>query len=177
MGYRDLLDAIKEREDLRKSYKKFKIGTTLRETAYNNFKSVRARAKKMADYARSEFSENKLYQHRNDPKKYWESIFEIMPSKRGKTSGGRINLIESNSGEEIEGNKTAEFINEFFAGIGDKLASKFQEAAGVNGGTVIGVTTNEVLDDMRAFDQQTKQYVKDINIYKSSGVKNILTRI
>lgn len=169
-----MLEAIKEREDIRKKYK---IISQECEATYNEFKILRARDKKMADIARSDFCENKLKEHNNDPKKYWESIFEIMPSKKGRTSRGLINLVDEERGVEIDEGHMANFINEFFVGIGNKLAEIFYNQDGDNVGPQLEVNTEETLDDMRALDQQSREYVYNINVYKASGVTNISSKI
>ena len=60
-----------------------------------------------------------------DPKKFWKSINDIIPnSKNNKTL---INLINENTNEDVPTDQTADFINQYFIGIGPMLAAPLNQ--------------------------------------------------
>ena len=102
---------------------------------------------------------------KGDPKRFWRNIYDIIP--KNKTNKGKINL-KNQYGEEINSEKTASYINDFFTDIGPNLASKFKEDW-----KYFGNENNNSIEDLEIIEGYVYDFVKDINICKSSGFKEI----
>ena len=128
-----------------------------------HFKSEFRKAKKK--YHLDKFKENK-----NNPKAYWRTINSLV---NPKVSNPVFNLIDKeNNNQQIANSDTADFINTYFATIGDKLAANMNERWTPLYNTIPPnfVFVNCTTDDI-------KQLIKKINCNKSSGIINISIQV
>ena len=94
-----------------------------REEDCKNAKVERNRVSRLIETAKADFLKEQQEELADDPKKFWRVVKSIVPGKR-------ISLVEKVDGEgemEITRSKVADHINEFFAGIGPKLAKEHNE--------------------------------------------------
>ena len=110
-----------------------------------------------------------LESHSGDPKKFWEQINKILPSS---SSVRTINLIDSVKGVPIENSKTADYMNEYFASIGEKLNEGHD---GIWFSNFEQVQTNIGLFEVS--EESVCKLVKEIECCKSSAVDYLSTRI
>ena len=61
---------------------------------------------------------------KDDPKKMWKKLKELVPNKNNKQS--EVKRLEINGNEEINSLKIAENFNHYFVNIASKLVKKFQ---------------------------------------------------
>ena len=83
-----------------------------------NARKLRNLANKSIKSAKSNYLLNKLELYHNGPKKFWQTINDILPHT--KSSG--INIL-SHQGVQMSDKEMSEEINYFFANVGAKLAS------------------------------------------------------
>ena len=110
-----------------------------------------------------------IISHKNDPKKYWESINRLLPSNR---SNKRIWLINHDTNELISDVNIANFINSYFVNIGPKLAESFCNPW-VSQGTDVPWVMNDVKTDV----PEVCKLINAIDICKSSAMENLSSRV
>ena len=108
--------------------------------------------------------------HTNDPKKFWENVASILPSN--SSSSNFIKLKDQISQEIISEEKTSEYINNFFSGIGDKLASKMNEPWSYK-----GTISEDTLTNCQTNLEEVLSLVKEIDISKSSSVEHLSSKV
>ena len=128
-------------------------------------KRLRNETGKLVKNARKQHFQDEYENSKGDPKRFWRNIYDIIP--KNKTNKGKINL-KNQYGEEINSEKTASYINDFFTDIGPNLASKFREHW-----KYFGNENNNSIEDIEIIEGYVYDFVKDINICKSSGFKEI----
>ena len=119
--------------------------------------------------AKQTFVVDEINRNAKDAKKFWASMKAIVPSKKGKSK--LINLVDSEK-KSIDKEKVSEFINEFFTGIGPKLAQKHNNAWSFSGQPCM----NE-MPKMEIDESEVVKVIKDINTSKSSSLKNISAKV
>ena len=120
--------------------------------------------------AKSEFIKNEIDNHRNDPRKFWDMISSILPSN--SKSNNYIKLKNHISNELITDELTSEYINEFFSGIGENLASQFNDPW-----TYSGVTCDDILPDYQTNVDEVLSLIKEIDTSKSSSVEHLSSKV
>ena len=121
--------------------------------------------------ARADYIKEQLETHRNDPKKFWKNISEIIPNRKS-TSQNYTNIHDDNK-NIIPQDLLASHINCFFSDIGIKLDR-----------TIPNVQMDQQIDERYNNIPQIERFecireddlLKEINkipIYKSSGLKNL----
>ena len=115
--------------------------------------------------ARKEHFQEEYINSKDDPKRFWRNIYDIIP--KNKENKSNIHL-KDNSEIEILPEDTAAFINDYFTDIGPKLASKFNEKW-----KYFGKEIDEVFEDIKVIEGFVYDFVKEINICKSSGFSEI----
>ena len=69
--------------------------------------------------ARNRYNKQQFAKYHNKPKEYWKSINNLMnPKNRNPT----YSLFDKTNNSHIPAEETADYINTYFATIGDKLA-------------------------------------------------------
>ena len=102
-----------------------------------------------------------------EPKKFWEAMEEILPSKDKNL---RMNII--NEGKPVETDTCAEFVNTFFSSIGSKLADNFNDDW-----RYVGVTAETTMPDIHVSLEDVMEVIMKIDIKKSSAIDNISSRV
>ena len=105
----------------------------------------------------------------NNPKKFWERIHLLLPKKN---LSNHISLIDKETNEPIPDHETADYINNYFATIGSKLAEKFDTHWSFDGDN-----TEVMMDTLITNDIEILNIVKDIDVKKASSIENLSTRV
>ena len=143
-------------------------------------KSLRNEAKLAFKSIREEYIKAKLEEFKDDPKKFWNKLNNVIPGNKSRTNEV-FNIIDENS-EALSNDVASTYVNNYFATIGGTLAGD------------IGPITHTVQQFLN--DQQPPNFLElnqlklevftldevlleitNINIYKSSGISNISSRI
>ena len=118
-----------------------------------------------ADFLRRQQEDNKA-----NPKKFWNNISSIFPSK--STQSKNIWLKDQTTHKEIESEDTADFINRYFTNIGPNLAKQHNKRW-----EYFGETVEQSIDSFNTNLEEVNKLCKDINIMKSSGIDEISSRL
>ena len=119
--------------------------------------------------AKQSFVVDEIDRNIKDAKNFWASMKELVPSKGTKPK--IINLVNSN-GNEIPKDEVSSFINEFFTGIGPRLAETH-----VKEWVFKGTECNTLMPDIDVSEFEVVKAVKDINISKSSTLDYISAKV
>ena len=142
-------------------------------------KLLRNEAKLAFRRIREEYIKARLEEHKNDPKKFWRDLEHIIPGK--KASNLDLISIVDDKNEVLSKDITSNYVNEFFTTIGQQLASDIEDISCQEGQFIDGKSP-DFLDlpklEIRHFTlEEVIKEIDQINIYKSSGIPNILSRI
>ena len=152
-------DSAWARAKLSGSDEDWALARRLRNWANNSVKAAKA------DYVRNELNENK-----NNPKSFWRNIKQVLPDQ----SSGSINIKNPVSNETLPKNLQAQVINDFFVGIGEKLAADFDN----NDQPLRNVLRGRDALEIRHITQiEVLKLIDNISVYKSSGIENVSSRI
>ena len=123
--------------------------------------------------AKATHIQNELNNNANDPKKFWRNIKEVLPDQ----SGGSINIQNQLTQEIMPKNLQAQEINNFFANVGEKLASKFR--SNTQEPPVVDVAPDDVptLTVRNITQVEVLKLIDTISMYKSSGMDNVNSRV
>ena len=150
--------------DKDKSLKKAKRTNSFED--WDEAKRQRNNVGMLVDRAKSNYLENEFLLTKKDPKKFWRNIYSVIPKKK-QSKKGQIRL-KDDSGKDIDENRTAEYINDFFTNIGPKLAKKFDKEW-----DYFGSESENVIGKIKLTRGQIVQILKRIDISKSSGLEKI----
>ena len=107
--------------------------------------------------------------NKNKHKVYWANINKLL---NPKACDPHFSLIDQNTQEAIPSDKTADYINTYFATIGGKLAS---------GMTDPWTPQANIADSLHTFILATLEelipLLKKINVNKSSGIEHVSTKV
>ena len=133
-------------------------------------KTLRNRTKHVIRQAKANFVQDYLDNDRISTKKFWEKINYIMPSKDKQSM---IKLIDQETSEPIPNTDLSSYINGFFVNIGSKLSECFDKNWHDD---LTNYCDNEMAD--LVIDVYTLgQIINDIDIYKSSAIKDISSEV
>ena len=161
----EAIEAIKDKDRLLSRAKRTKD-----EEDWIRAKRARNVVGRDLELLRADFLKQQQEEHREDPKKFWQSISKIIPNK--KKGRGTVWLKDGNTGEEVPPQNVPNFINEFFTNIGPNLAKVHKEPW-----VYYGTTCQHEIDDITTNREEVIRLCKDINIMKSSGLDQISSRI
>ena len=131
----------------------------------------RNEVKDIVKNAKSEFIKENLNEHKNDSKKFWKTMSNVLPSGKNK-SCNKI-LLKDDLNNNIEDNfEAAEVMNKFFTSIGPKLASNLQEPWAYSG----KIVEND-MDDIQTNREEVLEFFKEININKSSAIPSLTSKV
>ena len=122
------------------------------------------------DRARKGYVKKELVDHQNDYRKFWRLINLILPGQKGAKP--KVILKSNETGSLLGEDETADYINDYFTGIGPKLAEnmftpwKFYDERVAN-----------KIDKFETNLQEVKKLVHEINITKSSAIDGISSKI
>ena len=161
----ELIELIKDKDRALKTAKKRKdpelwiVAKRLRNTCTRRLRQARA-----------DFISENLNNNAGCPKKFWQNIQGLLPSK--KTGVSDIHLIDDNTKEEVPHEWTASYINEYFVNIGPTLAQKCKQPWHFN-----RTPTENLLGNMSTNVEEVIAICKQININKSSCIEHISSEI
>ena len=177
----ELLEQMKDRDYF---YRKAK--RTNDEDDWNMAKFHRNQTNFNIRRAKADYIKDQLRNNEGNSAKFWRTIKNVMPSKKGNQKSNTLSLRDDN--DELVGNHLlAEYVNSFFANIGTPNTdttgtASFQSQAGHDGtvGPVQGLDSPPEeglleLTPVTKFEVET--IIKKINISKSSGITFISSRI
>ena len=135
---------------------------------WNIAKYLRNQTKILIRKAKSDYFKDKLYSNRNNSKKFWKLISEVLPSKNKNSSD--IHLIDQDSSEPIT--NTSEYINGYFANIGPNLAHNLNRPW-----EYLPSALPSKFQLKQVYDEDVINIVKMIDEAKASTVENMLSKI
>ena len=103
-------------------------------------------------------------------KKYWDNMEKAEPKAQAKING----LVDEQTGERIADKDLPEKINNSFAGIGAKLAEKFQNID-LKDKIYIPKMNNKEYDIEQVTEQEVIKIIRKLPVKKASGIKNMNT--
>ena len=86
----------------------------------------RNRVGRLVEKARRDFFLEEEFNSRGDPKRFWKNISSAIPNSKSQCTS--INLVDSQSNIKVDSSSIPNYINDFFANIDSRLASKFDGA-------------------------------------------------
>ena len=135
-------------------------------------RKIRNRTKNLINKAKLDYYTNQLDDNRDDPRKYWQHIYNILNKNK---KDNKFNL-EDNNGKLLDQKDVPDFINDFFTSIGAKLVNENPKMKHEYNLPIID--HNMELFQLQEIDMdQLMPLLKQIKIYKSSGIDNISSRI
>ena len=160
----ELIRYLKEKDSLLRKAKR-----TGNEDDWNIAVFHRNRAKRLVALEKKEYFDKLLKKHKNDSKKYWNTINSLFKPKQGTS---QFNLINQLNKTKIDMDKTADFINDFFIKIGPKLAEKYKLS------WTPPKNSWEVKFDLQEIDnEEIVKIINSIDTSKSSAVPNISSQV
>ena len=134
-------------------------------------RQARNRVNRFLKAAKSTYINETLAQHKDNPKTFWRILNDTLLKGHGDNS--HI-TFDKGDGNYTSIDDACEYINTHFADIGERLHNQFKD-------TVLLDTFDDVYDIHTADDEgeftvdDILSVVKNVNIYKSSGVEYIPT--
>ena len=141
-----------------------------REEDWAQAKQLRNWANNAIKAAKSDYLNNELKNNKHDPKKFWRNIKEVLPDE----SSGLINIKNPLTGDSLPKNQQAQVINDFFAGIGQKLAAKFEAEVIPQ---VENILNEDRLEIGNVCQVEVLKLIESISVNKSSGIDNVSSRV
>ena len=162
----DIILLMKERDRCLRKYSKTHL-----ETDKTNMRKIRNLVNISVKNARADYIKEKLETHKNDPKKFWKHISEILPNK--KSNSQQINNIHDDNNDIIGHDQLADHINCYFSSIGLKHIPRHQHEAQQ---LQPNVNIPASIDRFKSIkeDELLKELEKN-PIFKSSGLPNMPT--
>ena len=118
----------------------------------------------MVEKARKEHFQEEYENSKDHPKRFWRNIYIIPKNKDNKTNIHLKNQDES----EVNSEDTATFINDYFTNIGPKSGTKCNK-----NWKYFGKENENNIDDIEIIKEFVFDFVREINVCKSSGFKEI----
>ena len=133
-------------------------------------KTSRNLVNKELSNAKKEFLLEEQQNFSKDPKKIWQSISRIIPSKKENV---REILLKDENDKDIDNNETANYINNFFTNIGVNLANKMDKTDW----NYLEKKNDTNMEPIKTDYEEVLQLCKDIDIAKSSGIEFLSSKI
>ena len=159
------IEAIKDKDRLLRKARK-----SGREEDWAIARRARNRVGRDLELLRADYLKEQQEEHKSDPKKFWEAISPLLPNKKRGT--GPIWIVDQVTGEEIGLEGAPNHINEFFTGIGPKLAQKLKERW-----VYYGEESQQAIMGAVTTNDEVLSLCRDINTMKSSGLDRLSTRV
>lgn len=134
-------------------------------------RKLRNDANKATKIAKAKYIQNNLYRFSGDVKKFWKTISELIPKTKKQD---KLQLINHKDGILIPEEDTANYVNNYFSSIGKELATKFTEK------DIYSLSQRNTANTLEPFitdEEEVISLVKKIDIYKSSSIENLSSRI
>ena len=131
---------------------------------------LKKRSRHLCRLANKEFHLREFEANKKKTKAYWASINKLI---NPKVNDHHFCLIDQNSKLAIPSETTADYINTYFATIGDNLAAHMNAPWHPRGDRVV----NRQLNLRPPTMEELIPLLKHININKSSGIEHISTKV
>ena len=119
---------------------------------------------------KAEFIQGELATNQDDSKKFWNSVKSVIPDDKGNKN--KLFIIDGINNKNVVPEELPDFVNNYFAGIGPTLASKITGNWNYN-----GVRSDIELHDIVVNEIEILKICKEINVNKSSSLKNVSSRV
>ena len=166
----DIIILMKERDRCLRKYAKTKL-----EKDKIDMRKIRNLVNTSVKKARIDYIKEKLEIHKNDPKKFWKHISNLIPNNKNKSQQNFAN-IQDDSNDLIGQDVLADHVNYYFSNIGLKLDEHIPKHHHHHN-TFQPHTNVEILTSVNRFKSISKddllKEVKNIAIFKSSGLIDV----
>ena len=163
---KEVVEAIQEKNIL---YKHAQV--TSNDEDWRLFRVQKKKTKKLITETKCRSMKNRLGENRGNPKKFWRQVNnEIL----GRQDGEGLKVIRNSKGEHITGKEAADYINQIYSemGIGNHNADVHWREQSMN------MDMLEPGFNFRFIELlEVHQYVKGLDVNKSSGIEGISTNI
>ena len=119
---RDIMEIIIDKDRAMKKAKKTGIWDD-----FLTAKRMKNETGKLVEKAKSYFLENEFVTSKGDPKRFWKNIYSIIPNLKLENKNKHIIYLKNENGDNIEIDKSADYIKDFFTDIGPRLAEKCKD--------------------------------------------------
>ena len=159
----DLINIMKERDRCLQTY----LSTRL-EAYKKEMRRMRNIVNISVKNARADYVKDQLETHKNDSKKFWKELNNIIPNKKSSTQN--FNSIKDDHQDVIPGDILPSIVDNYFANIGIELDKKLPslEQVGTNSNIIYDVEPLESFTNIT--EEELSKEINLINIYKSSGL-------
>ena len=121
--------------------------------------------------AKSDFVTSELEYSRNDSKPFWKNRKEVLPI--GSKSNKKLILFDEETSDEIQDTDTANYINDFLAHIGSKLAVDFNTPWYFD-----GVEHNDdYIENIIVTRDEVLKICREIDVNKSFCIENVSSKV
>ena len=145
----------------------------------SNARALRNEAKLAFRRIREEYIKARLEEQLIDPKKFWRDLETVIPGKKSQNCD-LINIVDDNN-EALSKDITSTYVNNFFTTIGQQLAMNIKNLTQHDIQLVENRSPNFLslpkLEITSFTLEEVIKEIENINIYKSSGIQNISSRI
>ena len=161
---REIIELMHDKDTWRKKAKKSNNPEN-----WAKARALRNLVNKCISNAKRDFVIENLKRHEKDSKKFWENIYAVVP---GKDKCKKINLIDRNSKLPVDNDRLPDYISEYFANIGNRLADQF------SGNWHSPMETLEVeLGEINFTEKDVIEMCQNIDIGKSSALDNLSNKV
>ena len=137
-----------------------------------NAKKARNIVNSLIRRAKNDFIKEKLENYSDNPKKFWEQVKIVMPT----TNLSNQIVLQDENGHKLKNCESANLINKYFSNIGFELANTIQNTNhNIN---IPPYRPARIIDaTLTLIHIEILSWVKRIQVYKSSGLPLISSRI
>ena len=172
----ELIEQMKDRDYFFRKAKKFS-----NEDDWNIAKFHRNQVNFNVRRAKADFIKDQLRNNYGNSTRFWRSIKQIMPNKKGANKNSNISLTNDDD-EPIEGQYIAEYMNEFFASLGarDRPMPRMVDCppkASDSSGRPIQIEDPSKFLFEPIVKEEVDTLIRKINISKSSGILQVSSRL
>ena len=161
----EILTLINQRDYHSDRFRKFKNAPDLRKA-----KALRCQINKAVRAARAKFVKRKLFESRKDPKKFWSHINCLIKAPKENVTPV---LVDQESNVIVQ--DVPEYFNTFFSKIGETLFTRKNINPPIP--TQIDFTLLNEEQSPIFHPENIKFHIKEIDVTKSSGIKNISSQV
>ena len=137
-------------------------------------RQIRNRTNILIRNAKNNFVKKKLNNYSDNPKKFWEQIKSVMPT----TGLNSPTILLDDQGSKLNNLDAANLINDYFTNIGSVLANKIRANLPKLPPRILqNLNIENSLGLVIPTQAEVMGWVKKIQIFKSSGIPLIATRI
>lgn len=144
------------------------------------FNKARNNCKRKVSKAKANFLKSKIEENADNPKKLWQNLKILMPSKKGVQHRSELDLTNTDTGQPLDKNEMADYANKYFVTVGKNLAQKINSDNSrylAELKDYADVTPHKLNDLPPISESEVRKQVKKIDNSKTSNVKGISTKL